>query len=167
MALIIPGLIKAGLSVPQAHFFGFYFGVMAQVTPPVAITAYATAGLAKANPNKTGYAAARLCASGFLVPFMFAYSPELLLIGSWQDIAMAIPSAVIGVCVVSTATSAYWLTRMRWYERLTALGGATLTIFPGLWSDASGMILIALVFASQVRHARNDATRPASVDSPM
>ncbi len=154
VALIIPGLLKVGLSVPQAHFFGFYFGVLAQVTPPVAVTAYAAAGLAQADLNKTGYAAIKLCASGFVVPFMFAYSPELMLIGSWQDIAIAIPSALIGVYVVSVVASAYWLTHMRWYERLVALGGALLSIFPGIWSDIIGLALIALVLAGQFKRVR-------------
>ena len=167
VALIIPGLLKVGLSVPQAHFFGFYFGVLAQVTPPVAVTAYAAAGLAKADLNKTGYAAVKLCASGFLVPFMFAYSPELLLIGSWQDIALAIPSAMIGVYVVSVVVSAYWLTRMRWYELLVASSGALLSIFPGIWSDVAGLALIALVYASQFRHARNDKAHRTSRDPSM
>lgn len=167
VALIIPSLLKVGLSVPQAHFFGFYYGVLAQVTPPVAVTAYAAAGLAKADLNKTGYAALKLCASGFVVPFMFAYSPELLLIGSWQDIAIAIPSAVVGVYVVSVVVSAYWLTHMRWYEGLVALSGALLSIFPGIWSDVIGLALIALVFASQVRLARGDDVRRAGRDPPM
>ncbi len=164
VALIIPGLLKVGLAVPQAHFFGFYFGVLAQVTPPVAVTAYAAAGLARADLNKTGYAAVKLCASGFVVPFMFAYSPELLLIGSWQDIAIAIPSAVIGVYVVSVAASAYWLTHMRWYERLVALGGALLTIFPGIWSDIIGLALIGVVLASQYKRVRDEDVRAARPD---
>ena len=161
VALIIPGLLKVGLAVPQAHFFGFYFGVLAQITPPVAVTAYAAAGLARADLNKTGYSAVKLCASGFVVPFMFAYSPELLLIGSWQDIAIAIPSAVIGVYVVSVAASAYWLTHMRWYERLVALGGALLSIFPGIWSDITGLALIGLVLASQFKRVRDEDARAA------
>ena len=164
VALIIPGLLKVGLAVPQAHFFGFYFGVLAQITPPVAVTAYAAAGLAQANLNKTGYAAVKLCASGFVVPFMFAYSPELLLIGSWQDIAIALPSALIGVYVVSVATSAYWLTHMRWYERLVALGGALLSIFPGIWSDIIGLALIALVLASQFKRVRDEDARTGCRD---
>ena len=164
VALIIPGLLKVGLSVPQAHFFGFYFGVLAQITPPVAVTAYAAAGLAQADLNKTGYAAVKLCASGFVVPFMFAYSPELLLIGSWQDIAIALPSALIGVYVVSVATSAYWLTHMRWYERLVALGGALLSIFPGIWSDIIGLALIALVLASQFKRVRDEDARTGCRD---
>lgn len=161
VALIIPGLLKVGLAVPQAHFFGFYFGVLAQVTPPVAVTAYAAAGLAQADLNKTGYAAIKLCASGFVVPFMFAYSPELMLIGSWQDIAIAVPSALIGVYVVSVVASAYWLTHMRWYERLVALGGALMSIFPGIWSDIIGLALIALVLAGQFKRARDEDALPA------
>ena len=133
--------------------------MLAQVTPPVAVTAYAAAGLAQADLNKTGYAAIKLCASGFVVPFMFAYSPELMLIGSWQDIAIAIPSALIGVYVVSVVASAYWLTHMRWYERLVALGGALLSIFPGIWSDIIGLALIALVLAGQFKRVRDEDAR--------
>lgn len=166
VALIIPGLIKLGLSVPQAHFFGFYFGVLAQVTPPVAVTAYATAGLAKANFNETGLLSVKLCASGFIVPFIFAYSPELLLIGSWSDIALAVPSAIVGVCVISIVVQAFWLTRMCWYEQILALTGALLTIFPGLRTDIAGFVLIAIVFVSQRRRLRREPL-PTSVSSDM
>ena len=90
-----------------------------------------------------------------------------MLIGPWQDIAIAIPSALIGVYVVSVVASAYWLTHMRWYERLVALGGALLSIFPGIWSDIIGLALIALVLAGQFKRARDEDARAGIHESDV
>ncbi len=93
-ALLIPALVKMGVATPAAHMFAFYFAIISAITPPVAFAVFAAAGLAKANMWDSGWAAMRVGAAGFVVPFMFVYDPALMMIGTWPDDHLALRDLV-------------------------------------------------------------------------
>ena len=146
-----PILIKMGIPVLAAHMFVFYFGIVADITPPVALAAYAGAAIAKCNPLKTGVTATRLAITAFIVPYIFAYSPEMLFIGveHWYDVALICVSAIIGILGVSAGMEGYMYVKCPWWQRILLLGGGLLCIIPGAVTDISGFALIAVVFALQ------------------
>lgn len=146
-----PILIKMGIPVLAAHMFVFYFGIVADITPPVALAAYAGAAIAKCNPLKTGVTATRLAITAFIVPYIFAYSPEMLFIGveHWYDVALICVSAIIGIIGVSAGMEGYMYVKCPWWQRIMLLAGGLLCIIPGAVTDISGFALIAVVFALQ------------------
>ena len=109
VSLLVPALIKLGVATPAAHMFAFYFAVLSAITPPVALAVFAAAALAKANMWRSGFEAMRIAAAGFIVPFMFAYEPALLSIGDWETIALATPTATIGVMCLAASLYGYLL----------------------------------------------------------
>ena len=146
-----PILIKMGIPVLAAHMFVFYFGIVADITPPVALAAYAGAAIAKCNPLKTGVTATRLAITAFIVPYIFAYSPEMLFIGveHWYDVALICVSAIIGIIGVSAGMEGYMYVKCPWWQRIMLLAGGLLCIIPGAVTDAAGFVCIALVFVLQ------------------
>ncbi|MBQ6601165.1 MAG: TRAP transporter fused permease subunit [Clostridia bacterium] len=146
-----PILIKMGIPVLAAHMFVFYFGIVADITPPVALAAYAGAAIAKSNPLKTGVNATRLAITAFIVPYIFAYSPEMLFIGDvkWYDVALICITAVIGIIGVSGGMEGYMYVKCPWWQRVLLLAGGLLCIIPGVVTDAAGFACIALVFVLQ------------------
>ena len=146
-----PILIKMGIPVLAAHMFVFYFGIVADITPPVALAAYAGAAIAKCNPLKTGVNATRLAITAFIVPYIFAYSPEMLFIGveHWYDVALICVTAVIGIIGVSAGMEGYMYVKCPWWQRILLLGGGLLCIIPGIATDAAGFACIAVAFVLQ------------------
>ncbi len=146
-----PILIKMGIPVLAAHMFVFYFGIVADITPPVALAAYAGAAIAKCNPLKTGVNATRLAITAFIVPYIFAYSPEMLFIGDvkWYDVALICVTAIIGILGVSAGMEGYMYVKCPWWQRILLLGGGLLCIIPGVVTDIAGFACIAVVFVLQ------------------
>ena len=146
-----PILIKMGIPVLAAHMFVFYFGIVADITPPVALAAYAGAAIAKCNPLKTGVTATRLAITAFIVPYIFAYSPEMLFIGveHWYDVALICVSAVIGIIGVSAGMEGYMYVKCPWWQRMLFLAGGLLCIIPGAVTDTAGFACIAIGFVLQ------------------
>ena len=95
-ALLVPAIIKLGVIPPAAHMFAFYFAILSAITPPVALAVYAAAGLAKSDLWATGWAAMKIGAAGFIVPFMFVYEPALLMIGDWPTIIWRFVASSLG-----------------------------------------------------------------------
>lgn len=128
--LIVPALVETGVTPLAAHMFIIYLGMMSFVTPPVAIAAFFAANLANADPFKTGWAAMRFSWTAYIVPFLFVFSPSLLLQSdSWVHTALSISTAIVGVCFVSAGMVGYGLRRMSLAIRvLSVLGGAMLMI---------------------------------------
>jgi len=153
-ALVIPTLIKLGISPMAAHMFALYFGCLSAITPPVAIGAYAAAGLADANPMRTGFIAWRLGLAGFIVPFMFVYAPEILLEGAWMRVLSTSVSAFIGIFCLASAVEGWMVRKTNLIQRLTLFSASILLIKPGLWTDMAGLILLAVVFIWQKLQAR-------------
>jgi len=148
-SLVAPALAQMGVLPIAAHLFVLYFGTRADITPPVALAAYAGAGIAKSDPWKTGVNAFQLGIAGFIIPFMFVYAPELLLIGSPIAILTSFLTAAFGIVCLAAGVQACLLIRAKWYEVVMLLTVALLMIKPGLVTDGAGFALFVLVFASQ------------------
>lgn len=139
--LVGPALLDLGLSIMPANMFLLYFAVLSASTPPVAVAAYAAAAIVRANPILIAASAVRLSIAAIIVPFAFAYSPELLLIGSTLDILIAIPTAVLGVFLVGVAAEGYFRRPMpAWSRLLTGVGGICMVI-PSIPLAVVGIVL--------------------------
>ena len=160
VSLLVPALIKLGAIAPAAHMFAFYFAILSAITPPVALAVYAAAGLAKANLWQAGWAAVRVGAAGFVVPFMFVFETSLLMIGDWFTILTSCISATIGVICLAAGLHGYLFRETKMWERLLLVAAAILLIKPGLVTDAIGIVLLAVVSANQ--RLLNRAKVPAS-----
>jgi TRAP transporter 4TM/12TM fusion protein len=150
-SLAAPALIQMGFGRVQTHLFLFYFGVISCITPPVALAAYAGAGLAEADPMKTGFIAFRLGIAAYLIPFMFIHNPALLLIGHPREVLLAVPSAIIGAFSLAAASEGWFLTKITIIERLVLAGSAILLIKPGVVTDLIGLVLLIAIFVIQKR----------------
>ena len=148
-ALGAPALVQLGVPLLAAHLFIFYFGCISNVTPPVSLAAFAAAGISGSPALKTAVSAALLAGAGFLVPFMFVYGPELLLIGNPVEIMLAFVTGLLGVIALASAGMGYARRPLRVWERVIALGAALLLVYPGLPTDAFGLLLLAFVFTSR------------------
>ena len=140
-----------GIPAIAAHFFVFYFGIVADITPPVALAAYAGSAIAKGNPMKTGITATRLAIAAFIIPFVFAYSPSMLFIDTvWYEVIQIVVTAVVGMFGIAAALSGYMIRPMNLLQRLLALAGGLMLIIPGLITDIGGVALIVLVIVLQM-----------------
>ena len=145
-----PAIETFGVPKLAAHLFIMYFGILADLTPPVALAAYAAAGIAKAEPNATGFMAVKLAAAGFLIPYVFCYDPALLMIGASNlQIAVIVATAVVGIAALSFAAVGFWKRRLNIFERLLLLGATIFLIVPGLSTDAIGIGIVAVVYLLQ------------------
>lgn len=148
-ALLIPALIKLGVLPIAAHLFVFYFAILSAITPPVAMAVYAAAGISGSNLWKTGVAAMKAGATGFIVPYMFVFGPALLMIGSWEEILTALVSATVGVFCLATGLQGWFLKKTTLWERILLVAAAFLLIKPGIKTDLAGLILLGLVYRLQ------------------
>jgi TRAP transporter 4TM/12TM fusion protein len=162
-ALVAPALVQMGVLPMAAHLFILYFGTRADITPPVALAAYAGAGIARSDPWKTGLAAFQLGIAGFIVPFMFVYAPELLFVGSLWNILSALLTATFGVYCLAAAVQRCLLVKTRWYETGLLLVAALLLIKPGLQTDLIGAALFLVVFLLQWFRRKRDAGQAVSI----
>ena len=150
-----PALELLGVPKLVAHFFVFYFGILADLTPPTAISTYATASIAGADVWRTQMLGMMLSLSGFIIPFAYVYDPTLLLIGgSWPHIAMKTAAATLGVIMLSAALIGYLRGPTRLWERALLFVGSLLLIFPGVWSDLAGLLCFVAVLITQRRAGR-------------
>jgi TRAP transporter 4TM/12TM fusion protein len=153
-ATVIPALIAMGLPLPVAHMYAFYFACMSLITPPVAPTAYTAAAIAEADGFKTGWIAFRLGIVGFIVPYMFAYSPTMLLIGEWWHVAITVITGAIGVICLAAAGEGYLIQPLKWYERILGLAAAIFLIVPKISFAAPGFAALALLMIIQINRKR-------------
>jgi TRAP transporter 4TM/12TM fusion protein len=155
-----PTLVQLGVQPLVAHFFVFYYGVLADITPPVALAAYAAAGMAGSDPFKTGNMAFRLGMAKALVPFVFVFSPSLLLVAkgfTGYDFVVTFVGCVLGIVVLAAALSRYLLVELRRWEQLLCLAAAVLLIAPGLWVTLAGALLATPVLVRQFAAHRGQA----------
>lgn len=144
-----PALAKMGIPHLVSHMFVFYFGMLANLTPPVALAAFAGAGIAGGKPAKTGFQAVKLALAGFVVPYIFVYSPALLLIDTTPfNTVIVIITAVIGVLALGAAVEGYLNKCLNLVSRLLMLCSALLLIKPGVYSDVIGIAIFILIFIS-------------------
>ena len=150
-ATCAPILIRMGVPALAAHFFVFYFGIVADLTPPVALAAYAGAAIGQANPMKTAFTATKLAIGAFIVPYVFALNPAMLFIDTTaSEVILICITSFVGIFAVSSALEGYFLHHMRWYERIVSVIGGLLLIYPGVLTDVIGLGLVAVVFVAQV-----------------
>jgi len=154
-ALAVPALLKFGIMPAAAHLFIFYYATRSDTTPPVALAAYAGAGIAGANPTKTGFTAFWLGMGGYLIPFMFVFGPELMLIGTFPKISWTIITAIVGIILLSAGVQRYLLLKANIVEMILLFGAALLLIKPGLLTDSIGFALGVLVLFSQIIRRKN------------
>lgn len=160
VAVAAPILQTQGVEPLVAHFFVFYYGVLADITPPVALAAYAAAGIAGSNPFKTGNTAFRLGIAKALVPFVFIYSPALLLVTNgftWAAFVVTLVGAMLGIAALGVAFSGYLLAPMTKLERWWVGIGALLFIAPGLTTLMIGLVVMTPVFLLQIKRAQRAA----------
>ena len=147
-ATCAPILARMGVPMVAAHFFVFYFGIVADLTPPVALAAYAGAAIAQANPMKTALESTKLAIGAFIVPYAFALSPSMLLIDTTVlDVVLIVITSLIGIASVSAAMEGYLIGNLNWFRRLLALVGGLMMIYPGTRTDIIGLALSGLVVA--------------------
>ena len=153
-----PILIKMGIPVVAAHFFVFYFGIVADITPPVALAAYAGSAIAKSDPMKTGVNATKLAIAAFIVPYIFAYSPALLFenVSGWWEVTQICISALLGIFGIAAALNGHLYKKVPWYFRLLLVAGGLGMMIPGTLTDVVGLALVALVIVVQYWSAKRE-----------
>jgi TRAP transporter 4TM/12TM fusion protein len=153
--LVAPGLAKLGILPIAAHLFIFYFGMLSMITPPVCLASYAAASIGKTDPIKTGWEAMRLCAIAYVVPFLFVFSPSLLLVGHWYDVALSVVTAVLGAVLLGVGIVGFSFRPVGRPKRLLFLLAAAALLIPIHSGDyaaltwlvnAVGLMLAALLF---------------------
>jgi TRAP transporter 4TM/12TM fusion protein len=152
-----PTLVGLGVEPLVAHFFVFYYGVLADITPPVALAAYAAAGMAGSDPFKTGNTAFRLGLAKALVPFVFVFSPSLLLVAkgfTWESFIITFTGCIMGITLMAAALSKFMLVEMKRWEQLSCLFAALLMIAPSLTATMVGVALVIPMAVNQWRRAK-------------
>ncbi|HEU4381788.1 MAG TPA: TRAP transporter permease [Hyphomicrobiaceae bacterium] len=170
VSLLVPALVKLGVVKPAAHMFAFYFAILSAITPPVALAVYAASGLAKSDIWKTGWAAVKVGAAGFVVPFMFVYEPALLMIGDWPTIIWRFILSCVGIGMLAAGLHGYLLRAMSYWERGVAIVAALLLVAPELTTDMIGLTLMVSLVAFQyfgVRVAKPASVGAAATDRPQ
>jgi len=155
-----PALINDFMVAPlAAHMFVFYFGIVADITPPVCLAAYAGAGIAKANPFKTGVTAVKLAIAAFIIPYIFIYNPMLVLVDVivWKLI-IGVLAAILGMIGVSSAVIGYFIRNSRTWERIVLLGAGLMLIIPEVSSSGIGLVLIGIVWFIQRRRPEEEGS---------
>ena len=145
-ATCAPILVRMGVPLVAAHFFVFYFGIVADLTPPVALAAYAGSAIAQANPMKTAIQATKLAIGAFIVPYAFALSPSMLLIDTTAgEVILIVITSLIGIASVSASMEGYIMGNLNWFQRGLMLVGGLMMIYPGTVTDAIGIALSGAV----------------------
>jgi TRAP transporter 4TM/12TM fusion protein len=150
-----PALIQLGVHPLAAHLFVFYFGIVADITPPVALAAYAGSGIAKSNPLKTGITATKLAIGAFLTPYIFVMNPSMLWINTtWYSMIQTLITSCTGMTAIGAAMIGFFVAPMSWIERIVFAVGGLLLVDPGTVTDLIGIGLLALCVVSQYRKKR-------------
>lgn len=167
-----PALAAFDVPILVAHMFVFYFGIFANITPPVALAAFAGAGISGGDPMKTGWQSLKLALAGFIVPFMFVYNPNMLMIDvadaavtakeflrpAWHTIAMVSATSIIGVIALSAAVEGYLKTTMNTWQRIVMAVGAFCLIVPEMMTDIIGLCIVAAMFILNLLQAKHAPT---------
>ncbi|MBY0120985.1 TRAP transporter permease [Bacillus sp. S/N-304-OC-R1] len=156
-----PAIILLGVPDLPAHLFVFYFGIIADITPPVALAAFAAAGVSGGDPIKTGVSSAKLAIAAFIIPYMFVLSPELLMIDTtWYNLIWVVATALAGMTAIGAGVIGYWYRKLVWYERIIAISAGLLLIDPNGFTDIVGLGLFAIAIALQFIFKRGNTSKP-------
>ena len=153
----------APIPIIAAHFFVFYFGIVADITPPVALAAYAGSAIAKSDPMKTGVNATRLAIAAFIVPYIFAMDPTMMFVGgvTWYQVVLICITSVIGIYGVASGLAGFTFTNMAWYMRILAIVGGLMLLAPSTWTDIVGLVIVAGVIVIQYLLSKKHTATPA------
>ena len=159
-ATCAPILVRMGVPALAAHFFVFYFGIVADITPPVALAAYAGAAIAKANPMRTAFNASKLAVAVFIVPYVFCFNPAMLLIDTTPlQVVQIFITSLIGIFAVAAALEGFLKTRMPMPVRIAIAAGGLMLIDPSLITDMIGILVVAAACIFQVLQFRRGCSR--------
>ena len=167
-----PALANFDIPTLVAHMFVFYFGLFANITPPVALAAFAGAGIAGGDPMRTGFQALKLSLAGFIVPFLFVYNPAMLMIDTtsvavnarefalpaWSTVISISLTSIIGILALGAAVEGYFKTELNWFWRLFMGAGALLMIVPETMTDIIGTAMVIVAVVMNVMQARKKGT---------
>ncbi len=162
--IVAPGLVQMGVPKMAAHMFIFYMGVTSDLTPPTCLSPFAAAAIAGSPPMATAWQAMRLGAVLFIVPFMFVYSPELLMIGPWSQILLSSGTAALGVFCLAAGLQGWLRCRATLIDRALLLAAGVLFVVPRFAADVVGLALLAIVYGLQSMR-RTPEIAPAPVAS--
>ncbi|MCF6410847.1 TRAP transporter permease [Pseudalkalibacillus salsuginis] len=159
-----PALLALDIPDLSAHMFVFYFGIIADITPPVALAAFAAAGVSGGEPLKTGVNSAKLAIAAFIIPYIFVYSPELMMINTtWDQTLWIVFTSVTGMIAIGAAMIGYWMRKTHWLERIICLAAGIMLIYPEGSTDLFGLAVFIGLFALQFFIKRNESEqRPHS-----
>jgi len=156
--LVAPAIVKMGVSQMGAHLFILYFGALSTITPPVALSTFAASGIAGSGMWETGFEAMKLAIAGFIIPFIFAYSPELLLAGDIEKIILVLITALIGCIVLAIGLGGWYKVKLSQISRLLLTGGAILLIMPRpIIANVIGAIITAVVLFVEIKVVKKKA----------
>ena len=161
-SVVAPGLINIGIEPLIAHFFVFYFAVVSAITPPVALASYAAAGISGDNPMGTSVASFKIGLAAFIVPFMFFYSPAMLMEGTPMEILRVGVTATLGIILLSGMVQAWFFGPVNTWQRLLMLVGAMFMIYGGIYTDVLGLAIgIGLFVMQRKLHGSGNKTAQA------
>ncbi|GAA0322697.1 TRAP transporter permease [Oceanobacillus sp. FSL W7-1293] len=144
------GELEVAIPILAAHMFVFYFGIVADITPPVALAAFAASGISGGEPIRTGANATRLAIAAFIIPYMFVLNPTLLMIDSTAlEIILSLITAMLGMVAIGAGMIGYWYRHVKWYERIIAIVTGLLLIYPEGYSDTIGFVMFVIMFVIQ------------------
>lgn len=160
---------EPGAAVPlvvalSAHLFVFFFGIVADITPPVALAAFAASGISGGDPIKSGVTSSKLAIAAFIIPYMFVFNPALLMIGSSVfEIVWVVFTALIGMIAIGAGMIGYWYRTCNWFERLVSLATGLLLIFPETLTDIIGLVMFGILLAIQYKTKYHDGNKKEAV----
>lgn len=164
-SVIYPAFAALGFPVLASHLFILYYAILSGITPPVALAAIVGASIAKSHWFSTAIVACKIGLAGFLIPYMFLFSPELLGQGEWQDVTVAVITAVLGVTALAGSTIGYLFTTANWVERILLFAIALVLIHPSLVTDVIGLVGFAIIAIYQWRKSKKSPKNVEREDS--
>ncbi|WP_263706531.1 TRAP transporter permease [Shouchella tritolerans] len=154
--IALNGQLEVAIPVLAAHMFVFYFGIVADITPPVALAAFAASGISGGEPIRTGINATKLAIAAFIIPYMFVLQPQLLMIDSTPfQIGLAFVSALLGMIAIGACMIGFWYKKLNWIERILSLATGLMLIYPEGYSDAIGLFLFVALIGYQLIGMKN------------
>jgi TRAP transporter 4TM/12TM fusion protein len=159
--LVAPALEKFGIDPLAAHLFIYYFGIMSYVTPPMAFACFVSGPMAGADPFRTGIEGMKLSVVAYVIPFLFVLYPELLLIGHWTDILIAMTTAIGGAACLAAAVAGFHIRRLSLFERLAFVAAAIALMMSEIYTDLAGMAMIAALILWLVKSKKASLKRAA------
>ncbi|MEJ8778186.1 TRAP transporter permease [Pseudogracilibacillus sp. ICA-222130] len=167
--IALPAIIALNEALPvsieilAAHMFVFYFGIVADITPPVALAAFAATGISGGSPIQTGVNASKLAIAAFIIPYMFVLQPALLMIDTnFFEIVLILITAIAGMIAIGASMIGYWYVKLNWFGRLISLVGGVALMYPGTYTDIIGVVIFALMLIFQFTKMKGNKATPQS-----